>query len=116
MVCAPFYLAFVRIPKLPFLIVPVVVVFLLYPIATPHGVVYGTDPIFNFSFANQVFGTGFWSPGTGRAFADTYSFYPVGNVFLGYLILSTPISPAVGARSRKGFRNPYASVNRDHRS
>jgi putative transposase len=34
----------------------------------------------------------------------------------GYCRKGTPISRAVGARSRKGFRNPYASVNRDHRS
>jgi putative transposase len=34
----------------------------------------------------------------------------------GYCRKATPISLAVGARSRKRFRNPYASLNRDHRS
>jgi hypothetical protein len=34
----------------------------------------------------------------------------------GYCRKAMLISRAVGTRSRKGFRNPYASVNRDHRS
>jgi REP element-mobilizing transposase RayT len=34
----------------------------------------------------------------------------------GYCRKVMPISPAVGARSRSRFRNPYASLNRDHRS
>jgi REP element-mobilizing transposase RayT len=34
----------------------------------------------------------------------------------GYCRKAMPICRAVGARSRKGFQNPYASLNRDHRS
>ena len=34
----------------------------------------------------------------------------------GYCRKAMPISRAVGARSRKGFRNPYASMSRDNRS
>ena len=95
-ICAPFYLAFVKTPKLPFLFAPVVAIFLLYPIAAPHGVVYSTDPIFNFSFTQDLLDTGFWAPGSGNAFAFTYSFYPVGNVFVGYVILNAPLQPDIG--------------------
>jgi len=95
-VCAPFYLAFVRTPKLPFLFPPVVAIFLLYPIAAPHGVVYSTDPIFNFSFTQDLLDTGFWAPGSGNAFAFTYSFYPIGNVFVGYVILNAALPPDIG--------------------
>ncbi len=96
MVCAPFYVAVVRTPKIPFLLAPVIAIFLLYPIASPHGVVYSTDPIFNFSFTQDLIDTGFWSPGTGLAFARTYSFYPVGNVFVGYVVLNAPLAPDIG--------------------
>jgi len=95
-ICAPFYLAFVKTPKLPFLFAPVVAIFLLYPIAAPHGVVYSTDPIFNFSFTQDLLDTGFWAPGGGNAFALTYSYYPVGNVFVGYVILNAPLQPDIG--------------------
>ncbi len=95
MVCGPFYVALVRTPKFPFLFPPVVAVFLIYPIAAPHGLVYSTDPIFNFAFASQIVASGFWSPGAGLAFAHTYSFYPLGNVFEGYIILTTGAQGAV---------------------
>ena len=95
-ICAPFYLAFVKTPKLPFLFAPVVAIFLLYPIAAPHGVVYSTDPIFNFSFTQDLLDTGFWAPGGGNAFALTYSYYPVGNVFVGYVILNAPLQSDIG--------------------
>src|SRR3989442_193901 len=94
--CAPFYVAFVKTPKLPILFAPVVAIFLLYPIAAPHGVVYSTDPIFNFSFTQALLDTGFWAPGGGNAFALTYSYYPVGNVFVGYVILNAPLQPDIG--------------------
>src|SRR3989449_1529742 len=74
MACAPFYVAFVRPPKIPFLLPPVIAIFLLYPIGAPHGIVYSTDPIFNFSFTQDLLRTGFWDPGGGNAFAKTYSF------------------------------------------
>src|SRR5947208_7360754 len=95
MMCAPFYVALVRTPKFPFLFPPVVVIFLLFAIAAPHGVIYGTDPIFNFSFTYEIVRSGFWSPGTGNAFAHTYSFYPLGNVFMGYVILATGVPGTV---------------------
>jgi hypothetical protein len=94
MICAPFYLALVHTPKFPYLIPPIIAIFLLYPVATPHGIVWGTDTIFNFAFTADVAGTGFWSPGTGHAFANGYSFYPVGNVFFGYIILTAALPPA----------------------
>src|SRR6266581_4379591 len=96
MTCAPFYVAFVRPPKIPFLFPPVIAIFLLYPIAAPHGIVYSTDPIFNFSFTQDLLRTGFWDPGGGNAFAKTYSFYPIGNVFVGYVILNAPLPPDIG--------------------
>src|SRR2546425_9420877 len=96
MACAPFYVAFLRPPKIPFLVPPVIAIFLLYPIAAPHGIVYSTDPIFNFSFTQDLLRTGFWDPGGGNAFAKTYSFYPIGNVFVGYVILNAPLPPDIG--------------------
>src|SRR2546426_5787857 len=96
MACAPFYVAFVRPPKIPFLLPPVIAIFLLYPIGAPHGIVYSTDPIFNFSFTQDLLRTGFWDPGGGNAFAKTYSFYPIGNVFVGYVILNAPLPPDIG--------------------
>ncbi len=95
MACAPFYVAFLRPPKIPFLFPPVIAIFLLYPIAAPHGIVYSTDPIFNFSFTQDLLRTGFWDPGGGNAFAKTYSFYPIGNVFVGYVVLNAPLPAAV---------------------
>ena len=82
MICAPFYVALVRTPKFLYLLAPVIALFLMYPIAAPHGVIYSTDPIFNFSFTEDVLDSGFWVPGAGNAFARTYSFYPIGNVFV----------------------------------
>lgn len=86
LICSPFYLALVRTPKVPYLLPPLIVIFLLYPIASPHGIVFTSDPIFNFSFTNNVLSSGYWVPGEGQAFASTYSFYPLGNVFIGYVI------------------------------
>lgn len=94
MVCAPLYVALVRSPKIPFLVAPVVTIFLMYPVASPHGFVYSPDPIFNYSFANSVISSGFWVPGRGEAFAFTYSYYPLGNVFLGYVIAAGQLPAA----------------------
>jgi hypothetical protein len=96
MICGPFYVALVRTPKLPFLIPPIVALFLMYPIAAPHGIVFSTDPIFNFAFTEDVVKSGFWAPGAGNGFARTYSFYPLGNVFIGYVILTANL-PAAAA-------------------
>jgi len=89
MVCAPFLSAFWRVPKAPFLLAPVVAMFLLYPIGAPHGIVYGRDPIFNFAFTDSVTKTGFWQPGGVSGLADTYSLYPLGNVFQAYILRTT---------------------------
>jgi hypothetical protein len=89
MVCAPFLSAFWRVPKGVFLIAPVVAVFLLYPIGAPHGIVYGRDPIFNFAFTDRVATSGFWQPGSVSGLADTYSLYPLGNVFQAYILGTT---------------------------
>ncbi len=91
--CAPFYVALIQTPKLPFLAPPVIAIFLLYPIANPHGVVYSPDPVFNFAFTDYVLTTGFWTPGIGNAFANAYSFYPIGNVFIGYIIATVQVRP-----------------------
>jgi hypothetical protein len=95
MVCAPFLTAFWHPPKLPFLIAPVVAIFLLYPIGTPHGIVYGRDPIFNFAFTDRVTTTGLWEPGGATGLADTYTLYPLGNVFQAYIILTAEWPSAV---------------------
>src|SRR2546429_7132735 len=87
MMGAPYFVALVRTPKLPFLIPPIVILFVIYPLAAPHGIIYSTDPIFNYSFTADVVNSGFWAPGAGNGFARTYSFYPPGNGFMGYVIL-----------------------------
>src|SRR5207247_3170571 len=46
-------------------------------------------------FTDEIVRSGFWSPGTGNAFAHTYSFYPLGNVFMGYVILATGVPGTV---------------------
>src|SRR5207245_10745479 len=96
MACGPCDLAFLRPPKIPFPLPPVIAIFLLYPIGAPHGIVYSTYPIFNFSFTQDLLRAGFWDPGGGNAFAKTYSFYPIGNVFVGYVILIAPLRPDIG--------------------
>lgn len=93
MTCAPFFVSLIRNPKLPFLIPPVVAIFLQYPIGAPHLVVYSTDPIFNYSFTAGVIRSGFWAPGVANAFARVYSFYPLGNVFEGYVIAAAGVEP-----------------------
>jgi hypothetical protein len=91
MVCAPFLTAFWRVPKPSFLAAPVAAMFLLYPIASPYGIVYGRDPIFNFAFTQDVVRTGFWQPGIPRGPADAYSLYPLGNVFMSWIILTASL-------------------------
>jgi len=88
--CAPFYLALLRPVNPLFLLPSIIAVFLLYPIANPHGFVYSRDPIFNFEAARTVIESGQWIPGAGAVFARTYSYYPVGNVFLGATTAGLP--------------------------
>jgi hypothetical protein len=94
MTCAPFYVALVKRPKLPFLIPPIIAILLMYPISTPFGVVYSADPIFNFAFTRNVLEQQFWAPGSGSGFSRTYSFFPLGNVFVAYVILTTSLPGA----------------------
>jgi hypothetical protein len=94
MTCAPFYVALVKAPKLLYLVPPTVGILLMYPISAPFGLVYSADPIFNFAFTRNVLEQKFWSPGTGSGFSATYSFFPLGNVFVAYVILTTSVPGA----------------------
>src|SRR5947208_14439845 len=94
MMVAPSLVAIVRTPKPPFLLPPIVILFVIYPLAAPHGIIYSTDPIFNASFTADVVNSGFWAPGAGNGFARTYSFYPLGNVFMRYVILTAGLPGA----------------------
>src|SRR5437667_461598 len=94
MMCAPYFVALVRTPKLPFLIPPIVILFVIYPLAAPHGIIYSTDPIFNYSFTADVVNSGFWAPGAGNGFARPYSFSPLGNGCMGYVILTSGLPGA----------------------
>lgn len=95
MACGPFYVALWQSPRPLFLVPPVIAVFLLYPVATPFGIVWAPDPIFNFSFTETVVASGFWVPGETGTFDVAYSYYPVGNVFIGYIILTADLPSAV---------------------
>lgn len=96
MLCAPFYVALWGTPKPVFLVAPVVAIFLIYPIAAPSGVPFLPDPIFNYSFTERLATTRFWVPGSVSGLSYAYSFYPLGNVFMAYIILTASL-PAQGA-------------------
>jgi hypothetical protein len=108
MACSPFYVALVKPPKLPFLVPPLVGILLMYPISAPFGIVYSADPIFNFTFTREVLDSGFWAPGTGTAFAQTYSFYPLGNVFVAYVIQTISAPPAAAFLWVQSFLRLFA--------
>jgi hypothetical protein len=95
MTCAPFLVAILRRPKPIFLIPPIIAIFLTYPVATPYGVVWSPDPIFNYNFTQSVVASGFWVPGKTETFEPAYAYYPVGNVFMGYIILTARLPGAV---------------------
>lgn len=88
MTFAPFAVAILRRPKPIFLIPPIIAIFLIYPVATPYGTVWSPDPIFNYNFTQSVVASGFWVPGKTETFEPAYAYYPVGNVFMGYIILT----------------------------
>lgn len=94
--CAPFFQAFWRVPKPPYLIAPVIALTLLYPIAAPHGIVYGRDPIFNYAFTERVASSGFWDPGTVSGLAETYSLYPLGNTYMAFILRTASLPAEVG--------------------
>lgn len=79
---APFVLtAFRRVPVL-FLLLPLGLVFFLYPIFSPYGIPYDRDPVFVYQFAHTLQSSGAWSPTVGvTEQAVTYSYYPGAGVF-----------------------------------
>jgi hypothetical protein len=95
MTFAPFVVAILRRPKPLFLIPPVIALFLIYPVATPYGIVWSPDPTFNYNFTQSVVASGFWVPGKTETFEPAYAYYPVGNVFMGYIILTAHLPGAV---------------------
>jgi hypothetical protein len=95
MTFAPFLVAILRRPKPLFLIPPVIALFLIYPVATPYGIVWSPDPTFNYNFTQSVVASGFWVPGKSETFEPAYAYYPVGNVFMGYIILTAHLPGAV---------------------
>ncbi len=81
---SPLFLAFFRRPIVLFVLPPIVLVFLLYPLFVPFGVPFGQDPIYNYQFALAILQSGHWIPGatagvTNQAVA--YSYYPASGVF-----------------------------------
>jgi hypothetical protein len=94
MTFAPFVVAILRRPKPLFLIPPVIALFLIYPVATPYGIVWSPDPTFNYNFTQSVVASGFWVPGKTETFEPAYAYYPVGNVFMGYIILTAHLPGA----------------------
>ena len=95
---APFLVVLVsrRIPYL-LLVIPLALLFLLYPLLSPHGIVYGQDAIFNFQFASSFLLHPLWVGGANTSGqAITYSYYPAsglfnaeGSVFLGLPLAKT---------------------------
>ena len=80
---APFLLVLLS-ERVPYLLVllPTVVCFLLYPVLSPHGVVFGQDATFNFQFASAVLTHGTWVPGANTTDqAVTYSYFPGSGLF-----------------------------------
>lgn len=79
---APFLLtAFRRVP-VTFLLLPLVLLFFLYPIFSPYGIPYSRDPVFVYQFAHTLQTTGSWTPTVGvTEQAVTYSYYPGAAVF-----------------------------------
>lgn len=93
---APFLLIlFVR--RIPYLllVIPLALLFLLYPLLNPHGIVYGQDAIFNFQFASSFLLHPLWVGGANTSGqAVTYSYYPASGLFNaeGSVFLGLPIS------------------------
>ncbi|MGA8302518.1 MAG: hypothetical protein WA691_01445 [Thermoplasmata archaeon] len=85
-----------RIPYL-LLLIPTALVFLLYPLLSPYGVIYGQDALFNFQFAQSLLLHSIWVAGANTSGeAVTYSYFPgsgifnaEGSVFLGIPLTSS---------------------------
>lgn len=81
---SPLLLTVIRRVPLVFLPLPIVLVFLLYPLLSPYGIPYSRDAVFNFSFAQAVVANATWTPTLDVAGqAVTYSYFPGGAVYNG---------------------------------
>jgi hypothetical protein len=79
---APFLLTLFRRVPASFLILPVVLIFFLYPIFNPFGIPYDRDPVYVFQFAQHLAMSGSWNPGHGVSEQGiVYSYYPGGAIF-----------------------------------
>lgn len=79
---SPLLLTVVRRVPVAFLPLPVLLIFLLYPLWSPYGIPYSRDAVFNFSFAQSVVTNSTWSPTLDVAGqAVTYSYFPGGAVY-----------------------------------
>jgi hypothetical protein len=79
---SPLLVAVFQRVSLIFLLPPVALIFLLYPLFSPFGLPYDRDVIFNFQFASVLLQTGHWAPGVGvTEAATTYSYYPGSGVY-----------------------------------
>ena len=97
-IAAPFLLLILH-PRIPYLfvILPTAVCFLLYPVLSPHGVVFGQDALFNYQFASSFLNHATWVPGGNTTDqATTYAYFPgsglfnsEGSVYLGIPLTSS---------------------------
>lgn len=72
---------FQRTPIL-FLLPPIALIFLLYPLFSPFGLPYDRDAIYNLQFASVLLQTNHWVPGGGvTGIAIPYSYYPASGVY-----------------------------------
>ncbi|MGI0150466.1 MAG: hypothetical protein ACREC5_00825, partial [Thermoplasmata archaeon] len=79
---APFFVTvFYRVP-LQFLALPILLLFFLYPIFSPHGVPYDRDSIYVLQFSRTLLTSHTWIPGAGvTQQAIVYSYYPGAAIF-----------------------------------
>jgi hypothetical protein len=81
LIFAPLFVTlFERVPA-GFLVIPIAIGMLVYPLFNPFGIPYSRDPIFNFQFAQSLL-QGHWVPGSGVTLqAVAYSYYPASGVY-----------------------------------
>jgi len=79
--CSPFVAALVsRVPVL-FFIPSTLLIFLLYPLFSPHNLPYNRDVIYNFQVSQDMLQFGNWVSGRGSGAALIQSSYPGSNIF-----------------------------------
>lgn len=82
LVVSPLILAIFRRVPILFVLPPIALVFLLYPLFSPYGLPYTQDPIFNYQYAYVILQSAHWAPDAGVTLqAGAYSFYPGNGVF-----------------------------------